>query len=128
MVRLVALVALVAGARAAPAGLDYDFSGRGDGTAVLDLFLRVLKLDAYDELPFASVTIDAGLDCGAAGDAHASLEVAAELIASCVFAAREKELVVPAVAPEQVGSDAPFIIEHVTPAGQHPLRQTGEWG
>ena len=53
-----------AGARAAPAGLDYDFSGRGDGTAVLDLFLRVLKLDAYDELPFASVTIDAGLDCG----------------------------------------------------------------
>ena len=64
MVRLVALVALVAGARAAPAGLDYDFSGRGDGTAVLDLFLRVLKLDAYDELPFASVTIDAGLDCG----------------------------------------------------------------
>jgi len=72
MVRLVALVALVAGARAAPAGLDYDFSGRGDGTAVLDLFLRVLELDAYDELPFASVTIDAGLDCGAAGDAHAS--------------------------------------------------------
>ncbi|KAK7248220.1 alpha-N-acetylglucosaminidase [Aureococcus anophagefferens] len=72
MVTLVALVALVAGARAAPAGLDYDFSGRGDGAAVLDLFLRVLKLDAYDELPFASVTIDAGLDCGAAGDAHAS--------------------------------------------------------
>ena len=51
MVTLVALVALAAGARAAPAGLDYDFSGRGDGTAVLDLFLRVLKLDAYDELP-----------------------------------------------------------------------------